>query len=47
MKTKKQQWWHKKLEKTKFISNISKIIEAEDLTTGDYTSKYEKNICKT
>ena len=46
MKIKKQQWWHKKLEKTKFISNISKIIEAEDLTTGDYTSKYEKNICK-
>ena len=46
MTKKKQQWWHKKLEKPKFLANISKIIKAEDLTTGNYTSKYEADICK-
>ena len=31
MTKKKQQWWHKKLEKPKFLANISKIIKAEEI----------------
>ncbi len=46
MKIKKKQWWHKKLEKSKITAIINEIIKNEDLTTGNYTKNYERNICK-
>ena len=43
---KKIQWWHKDLEKKNFISKIKKIINLEDLTTGNTTKIYEEQISK-